>query len=60
MKAEHPHLSRMSTKISFLCIPLFCPPDTGFCMEEEGAVFVLRDYDTDGRKSQATAARKTK
>lgn len=39
-----PYLSRMSTKISFLCDPLFCPdPATGFCIEEDGAVFVLSD-----------------
>lgn len=36
------YLSRISTKISFLCTPLFWPPaPTGFCTDEDGAVFVL-------------------
>lgn len=44
----------MSTKISFLCEPFFCPlPDTGFCIDDDGAVFVLSACEKTTREGQS-------
>lgn len=53
LRTLHTHLSRMSTKISFLCEPFFCPlPDTGFCIDDDGAVFVLSACGENNREKE--------